>query len=237
MKSVRAILILMISVFLLSHCGQDSDTKKEDKGDPQKTPPAPEKPITGPVNLEGHECIAGVYQGEADLRYNSNSIFNWSSTNVTVSIAFQGNSALVKVLDEEDGDLLCTQYEGIALQKNEDGSASSIGASKITSSRTAGSANSSPTLAGSLLEIQVSKDCGFDIGSIKKDNDADSIDINNTSTESDLSSKSLEKVANQKADFMALLQECGGEGSFTIVLPQEEKEEEEAATEEETAAE
>ncbi|MDE0152027.1 MAG: hypothetical protein OXK80_06005 [Bdellovibrionales bacterium] len=207
MKNVRTVLALMASVFFLSHCGGDQ---------------APGEGVA--VDLAGNDCVAGVYQGEGDIRWNSVPI----DQDLVVSVAFQGDSALVKV-QGDDGDLLCTQYAGLEVTENEEDGSSVLGAVQILSSRTEGNAFYSDTLADSLLDIQVSvsdENCNFNIGSIDLERDNDENDT--------LNSANLERVADQQADFNTLLAECGGPEAFNIPLPQEEEEEE---VEEETAEE
>ena len=201
MKNVRIILALMASVFFLSHCGKGADA-------PNETPT---------TDLTGNECIAGVYTGEGDVRWNS-----WASDqDLVVSIAFQGASALVKV-QGDDGDLLCTQYEGLQVTTGEEG-VSVLSAARVTSSRTEGTATYSSTLANSLLDIQViSSDedsCAFNIGSVNKAGDRKEDDS--------IESSQLERNADQQADFNALLDECGGVDSF-LELAQEVEEDAEA---------
>lgn len=197
MKNVRIVLTLMASVFFLSHCGNK------------------DKAVTT-IDWGGVECIAGVYEGEGDIR--------WSVTpfspdqDLVVSIAFQGASVLVKVKGE-DGDQLCTHYEGLEVTKvkviNEEDVSFLISATKVTNSRIEGTARSSRSLAQSLLDIQVNladedAPCSFKIGSqtpLKPFIGDDGKD------EDSIESSQLKRQANQ-ADYNVLIEGCGGIDTF-----------------------
>ena len=212
MKNVRIVLALMASVFFLSHCGTE---------DP--VPPGAEA-----MDLRGNECIAGVYRGEGDVRWNTWPVDQDLVVSIALQETSQGTSALVKVVGE-GGDLLCTQYEGLKVTPVEDEEGVSVlSAARVTNSRVA---EGSDNLADSLLDIQVNlgdadAPCSFNIGSL----DADSR-IGDGRDDDSIESSQLERQAGQ-ADFNALLDECGGVDKF-VELPQEEEEEE--AEDEETA--
>ena len=192
----------MASVFFLSHCGnQDNAVTTIDWG--------------------GVECIAGVYEGEGDIRWNKYPyyyLFLSSDQDLVVSIAFQGDSALVKVKGE-DGDQLCTHYKGLEVTKvkaiNEDVSfVFLISATKVAHSRIEGTAGRSWKLAQGLLDIQVNltnedAPCSFKIGS----QTPIPLFVGDGKDEDSIESSQLTRQANQ-ADYNVLIEECGGIDTF-----------------------
>ena len=199
------ILLLMTSAIFLNHCGkkENENVLNDDGSDPQAPAAA--------LNLEGSECIGGVYSGESDMRWN---YLNFRQK-INLSIAFQGQSALVQAKGS-DGDMLCTHYEGIKVSPQEEREGSVVIfkhliADKVTRSRKEGSANFSNKLADTFTSIQVisgsadSSACIFRIGSVSPGGREEHNTIN---------SNRLGKSA-ETADFNTILEECGTVSAFS----------------------
>lgn len=220
MKKLKNNLILLLLPLMLVYCGGDN---KKEKTNPDQTPDSPPADVAV-IPQDIASCMTGIYSGKGDIRWN---IFSWSQ-DLNVSIAFAGNSLLIKV-EGEKGDLVCTHYEGIsALTSNSPPTAEPdenteyvITANKVTSRQTKGTAYYSRDLADSLnndILVNQSSDptkCTFSIGSV-------SLSDGRFGTDNDsIESEDLEKH-RKSADFETLLNECGGIDAFTITLPKEE---------------
>ncbi|MDE0152026.1 MAG: hypothetical protein OXK80_06000 [Bdellovibrionales bacterium] len=184
--------------------GTQPDVSSPQEGTPPPQNTAPLQEITPPQTIDT-TCIAGAYSGTGDIRWN----FLSFDQNLVVSIAFQGNSALVKV-NGADNDLLCTLYENLSATTKANG-ITVLSADRIVSSRTEGNAFYSDTLAHSLLDIQISSEnCDFNIGSTTFKR------INRNREDDTLNSENLKRATDQLPDFNTLLAECGGLEYFTI---------------------
>ena len=228
MKSKWTVLLALTAVvFFLSHCGSESPVVKT------------EADATELVDSRALECLSGVYEGTADLRY------DWGASlhqKVKVLIAFSGPNALVQV-NGGDNDMLCTHYAGVNSKKGKD--IVVLSANEITSSRREGthwlgSDNVAQSFGNIALTFPKAKKakvnaeaeaqeqataeqnkCSFTIASLE--------DVDSTPEANTIDSKKLNKIT-ASADYNALLNACGGsEGlkAFTIKLTSQEDDEEE----------
>ena len=229
MKSLKITLTLLILPLFLVYCG-GKQPKTVLNGTGNNNVEQENTVTVAAIPQDVVSCMTGVYSGTGDIRWNLGLNFgfaDFNSQDLKVSIAFQGDSALIKV-DGEEGDLLCTHYERVmALDSNLPPGATkiskerTISANKVTSVQKKGTAYYSKDLADSLNNdilvenINQSK-CTFSIGSVSIANgrfgrDRDSI-----------KSENLRRKKEENVDFQTLLDECGGLSSFTITLPEEE---------------
>lgn len=201
MRNFWTVLMLVASMAFLSHCGGKNKQQR----------------IAPELADSNSNCIAGTYVGEADIRWNLSPV----DQDVNMSVAFQGSSALFK-LEGEDGDLLCTRYDGIQPETlTEEEGTTVLTATKITSSRNEGKLllGIGTGLAQSLnnsIKItsgEESQPCLFEVGSVA---------VNGAKNNSAINSQSFKKT-DLAADFDTLLNECGGVEKFDFTLPEPEK--------------
>ena len=206
------VLILIVSVFFLSHC----------------SPTAQMADPTAGASVE--TCLAGVYSGSEDIRFNNfgfSGFFSWfsgiSDQDLNVSIAFSGDNAVLQVKGDHE-DMLCTHYVGVKTEEQEGAAEGTkvLSASQITSSRKEGTTNSSETIPQSFGNITfvVAEDnpqqCdNFKISAFEDLGEPPELDT--------IISEKLSKNLDQTADYNTLLEDCGGLPAFSITLPQEEE--------------
>ena len=226
---MKYLMYLAVLPALLIHCnGSDSKNTNGDADDPKNPANNIEQmPISTPKNVVS--CIAGVYSGKGDIRWNSlpGSMFGFDidafNQDLNVSIVFAGNNLLIRA-EGDDGDVLCTLYEGVVEK------AGVLSATTITNSRTQGNATFSDSLAYSFTDIQiitaVETHCSFNIGSsfLTKATNTTAAQLKNE--KDTIKSTNLIKNTNQ-ADYSTILTKCESESPFsTFKAPKKQEAEE-----------
>ena len=212
MKNIWILLVLTASTVFLSHCGgDDSDV-------------AARQQLTEDA-IGSSACIAGVYAGDdvGDVLWN----YQPFDQDLTVSIAFSGDSALVQAKGE-DGDVLCTSYQGIQSKPDEENEKITfITAQSLLAARNAGNESLAASFANS-IQVDQSEEgqCNFSIGSFSLPSDTGDV---RSDTDGIVSTDFPEDGKTAAVDYAALYDECSQiSGGFVPVANEKAEAEAEA---------
>ncbi len=217
MRNIWTLLVLTATAVFLSHCGPGDG--------------GPRGGVSTEEAVGFNSCIEGVYAGSDDILWNSFPV----PQNLGVSIAFSGNSALIQVKGGES-DVLCTLYEGITAQENEN-KVNVITAASLSTARFSGENDGTlaKSLANSIQVMPADEDgkCGaFNISSIAPDNYNGFVESPELDT---IQSSKLKRNDEAEANFNELYEECGSVGGGFSAVDLSEEAEESSEAEEETA--